>query len=63
VGADLRPPLVLEIPRDAALALADEPQADALAAIKYLHQVVEDTVSIFKDHEIKDGNFVRKKVN
>jgi len=38
-------------------------QNDALKAIKYLHQVVEGTVSVFKDHEIKDGVFVRKKVD
>jgi hypothetical protein len=37
-------------------------QNDALNAIKYLHQVVEGTVSVFKDHELKDGVFVRKKV-
>jgi hypothetical protein len=40
-----------------------EPQSDALDAIKYLHKVIEDTVSIYKDHEIKDGQFVRKKVD
>jgi hypothetical protein len=39
-----------------------QPQDDALKAIKLLHQVVEGTVSIFKDHEIKDGKFVRKKI-
>ena len=35
-------------------------QADALKAIKLLHTLVEDTVSMFKEFEIKDGAFVRK---
>ena len=36
------------------------PQLDALKAIKFLHTIVEDTVSVFRDLEIKDGAFVRK---
>jgi hypothetical protein len=36
------------------------PQPDALKAIKLLHTLVEDTVSVFKEFEIKDGAFVRK---
>jgi len=36
------------------------PQADAIEAIKKLHEIVEGTVSIFKDYEIKDGKFVSK---
>jgi hypothetical protein len=39
-----------------------EPQSDALDAIKLLHKVIDGTVSVFKDHEIKDGKFVRKKL-
>lgn len=37
-----------------------KPQSDALEAIKLLHIVVESTVSIFKEYDIKDGAFVRK---
>ena len=37
------------------------PEADAIKAIKYLHTLVEDTVSVFKNFEIKDGVFVKKK--
>ncbi len=37
-----------------------ESQTDALNAIKLLHQVVEGTVSVLKDHEIKQGKFVPK---
>src|SRR5262249_36462670 len=37
-----------------------EPNQDALKAIKLLHSVVEGTVSILKDFEIRDGVFVRK---
>ena len=33
---------------------------DAIKAIKLLHVLVEDTVSVFKDFEIKEGAFVRK---
>jgi len=37
-----------------------EPQPDALKAIRLLHVVVEGTVSILKDFNIKEGAFVRK---
>jgi len=37
-----------------------DPHADAIEAIKLLHTLVEGTVSVFKDFEIKDGAFVRK---
>jgi hypothetical protein len=37
-----------------------DPPKDAIEAIKLLHVLVEDTVSVFKDFEIKDGGFVRK---
>lgn len=36
------------------------PQTDAIEAIKKLHAVVEGTVSVFKDFEIKDGRLVPK---
>ncbi len=36
------------------------PQPDALKAIKLLHTLVEDTVSVFKEFEIKDGALVPK---
>ena len=36
------------------------PDRDALEAIKLLHSLIEDTVSMFKEFEIKDGVFVRK---
>lgn len=52
-----------ELRNDYAHARGSKPDKDALDAIKLLHQVVEGTVSVLKDHEIKDGNFVRKKVN
>jgi uncharacterized protein len=37
-----------------------DPHADALRAIKLLHTLVEGTVSVFKDFEVKEGAFVRK---
>jgi hypothetical protein len=37
-----------------------DPQTDAIEAIKKLHVVVEGTVSVFKDFEVKDGRFVPK---
>jgi hypothetical protein len=36
------------------------PQQDAFKSIKLLHTLVEDTVSVFKEFDIKDGTFVRK---
>ena len=39
-----------------------DPKSDALKAIQLLHTLVEDTVSVFKEFEIKDGAFVRKAV-
>jgi hypothetical protein len=52
-----------ELRNDYAHARGRQSQNDALKAIKYLHQVVEGTVSIFKDHEFKDGAWVRKTVD
>lgn len=37
-----------------------QPKEDALAAIKLLHAIVEDTVSVFKEYDIKDGAFVKR---
>ena len=36
------------------------PDRDALEAIKLLHSLIEGTVSMFNEFEIKDGVFVRK---
>jgi hypothetical protein len=41
-------------------ARGQSPQPDALKAITLLHTLVEDTVSVFKEFEIKDGIFVHK---
>ena len=35
-------------------------EEDALKAVKLLHALVEDTVSVFKTHTIMDGSFVLK---
>jgi len=37
-----------------------DPERDALKAIWFLDTVVQDTVSAFKEFEIKDGALVRK---
>ncbi|CBE69438.1 MAG: hypothetical protein F9K13_09490 [Candidatus Methylomirabilis oxygeniifera] len=37
-----------------------KPKKDALDAIKHLHTIVSDTVSVFRDFEIKSGVLVRK---
>jgi len=37
-----------------------EPKRDARAAIKHLHKIIEGTVSILKDWDIKEGKLVRK---
>jgi hypothetical protein len=37
-----------------------DPQKDAIGAIKWLHLLVEGTVSVLRDFEIRDGIFVRK---
>ena len=49
-----------QLRNDYAHARGKEPQMDALQAIKLLHALVEGTVSVFKDFEIKDGAFARK---
>jgi hypothetical protein len=41
-------------------ARGQDPQKDALDAIRLLHALVEDTVSVFKDFEIRNGAFMRK---
>ncbi len=37
-----------------------DPQKDAIEAIKLLHKLVEDTVSMFKDFAFKGGVFIPK---
>ena len=37
-----------------------DPEKDAIEAIKQLHTLVESTVSVFKDFEIRNGALVRK---
>jgi hypothetical protein len=49
-----------ELRNSYAHARGDNPEADAINAIKLLHTLIEGTVSVFKDHEIKDGVLVRK---
>jgi hypothetical protein len=49
-----------EIRNNYAHASGKNPKMDAIKAIKLLHTLVEGTVSIFKDFEIKDGALIRK---
>lgn len=42
-------------------ARGEDAQSDAAEAIKLLHSVVEDTVSVFKDFEIENGALILKK--
>jgi len=49
-----------ELRNDHAHARGKDPEADAVKAITWLHAVVEDTVSVFKHFDIKDGKFVRR---
>ena len=51
-----------ELRNSYAHARGENPEADAVNAIKLLHALIDDTVSVFKDHEIKEGVFVRKAV-
>jgi hypothetical protein len=51
---------LVELRNQYAHARGKNPSDDAIKAIKYLHLLVEGTVSVFKDFEIKDGVFVRK---
>jgi hypothetical protein len=44
-------------------ARGQSPKDDALKAIKLLHALIEDTVSILKDFEIKEGVLVAKGVS
>ena len=49
-----------ELRNSYAHARGKNPEADAIKAIKLLHTLIDGTVSVFKDFEIKDGALVRK---
>ena len=51
---------LIELRNKYAHARGEKPEEDAVEAIKWLHALIEGTVSIFKDFEIKDGVFVKK---
>jgi len=51
---------LIELRNKYAHARGKKPQGDALEAINFLHVLVEGTVSVFKDFEIKEGALVRK---
>jgi len=51
---------LLEIRNQYAHARGKAAPKDAAKAISLVHKIVEDTVSVFKDFEIKDGVFTRK---
>jgi hypothetical protein len=44
-------------------ARGEDARGDALKAIRLLHSLVEATVSVFKEYEIKDGAFVPKQTS
>lgn len=52
-----------ELRNDYAHARGRTPEADALKAITHLHAVVEGTVSVLRDFEIKEGVFVPRATN
>jgi hypothetical protein len=41
-------------------ASGSNPQEDAISAIKFLHCIVEGTVSVFKDFELRNGKLVQR---
>lgn len=49
-----------ELRNSYAHARGKNPHDDALKAIEYLHEIVEDTVSVFKRYDIREGVFVPK---
>lgn len=49
-----------ELRNQYAHARGKQPRSDALCAIKHLHELVEDTVSVLKEYEIRRGVFVPK---
>jgi hypothetical protein len=51
---------LLELRNQYAHARGKDPEADAAKAIASLQTVVEGTVSLFRDYDIRDGRFVRK---
>ena len=51
---------LIELRNDYAHARGKDRKKHAKEAIQRLHTLIEDTVSAFKDFEIKDGVFVRK---
>lgn len=52
-----------EIRNSYAHASGKNPQEDAIAAIKHLHAIVEDTVSIFKGFDLQHGVLMIKDVS
>jgi hypothetical protein len=51
---------LLQLRNAYAHARGKSPEDDAAKAVTWLHAVVEDTVSVFKQFEVKDGKFVKK---
>lgn len=51
---------LVELRNAYAHARGKEPQADAIEAIKKLHIIIEDTVSLFKNHKFRDGKLIDK---
>ena len=65
IDNNLRKPFqnLSELRNKYAHATGEKPKEDAKLSINYLHQIIEGTVSVFKNHEIKKGKLVLKKQN
>ncbi|GEM_PF-3174367 len=65
IDNNLRKPFqnLSELRNKYAHAAGEKPKEDAKLSINYLHQIIEGTVSVFKNHEIKKGKLVLKKQN
>jgi len=62
IDENLRKPFqaLSELRNKYAHATGKKPKEDAKLAIIYLHQIIEGTVSVFKNYEIKEGKLVLK---
>ena len=52
--------VLLELRNKYSHARGDSSESDCLVAVKLLHKIIENTVSIFKQYDIKEGKLVKK---
>ena len=51
---------LLELRNTYSHARGDSSEEDCIKAIELLHKIIEETISIFKNYEIRNGKFIQK---